>query len=163
VAQQLSARAGFVVLAALLGSAACDGNNARLTGQMSSAPTAALPVRVSPMPLQLSPIIPASCPMSQPFTTHLDLVLGPADIDFFVDAVSLRFGDGDGSLILFTIDDLDRMFGSRRVPAGSNQVFRLNPQFGCGLSTLPRSLSVGVSMIDGRGRRHQTTTTAPFD
>jgi hypothetical protein len=163
VSQQLTARAGFVVLAALLACAACDGNRARLTGQMSSSPTAALPARVSPMPLLLSPMIPASCPMSQPFTTHLDLVLGPADIDFFVDAVSLRFGDGDGSLLLFTTDDLDRIFATRRIPALTSQVFRLNPQFGCGLSTVPRSLTVGISTIDGRGERHEVTASAPFN
>lgn len=93
--------------------------------------------------------------------TQFNLVLGPAAIDLFVDAVTLRFGDSPAlSPFVLSVDDLQRLFGSTRIPARANRTFTLAPQFGCGFSTTPRSLVVRVTFVDSQGQRRDATATA---
>jgi hypothetical protein len=140
--------------------AACDdGGGGPRTSQLMSSPSATLPVRVSPFQLQLATLPAASCPASQPFMMHFDLVLGPTTIDLFIDAVTLRFGDAP-SPFAFTADDLLRLFGTTKIPARATRTFTLRPEFGCGFSTTPGSLTVTVTVLDPRGERHDATATA---
>ena len=91
--------------------------------------------------------------------THFDLVLGPAAIDLFVDAVTLRFGNAPSPFAL-SADDLLRIFGTTNIPAGTTRTFTFNPEFGCGFSTTPGALIVTVTVIDLRGQRQVATATA---
>ena len=162
---QLSS-AGWILVAAsaVVAATGCDdGGGSAATNQLVSAPSAAVAVRVSQPQLQLAPVPIASCPMTQPFAAHFDLQVGPSSADFSVDDVTLRFVDGNGfSPFIFTKHDLDRLFGTTRVPSRTTRVFSLNPEFGCGLTSTPRSVVVVVTLVDGRGARHQATTSAPF-
>jgi hypothetical protein len=156
-----SGRIVLALIAVLFTFTACDdgGGGTRTNGLVSS-PTATLAVRVDPFQLQLAPILPrASCPMTQPFMTHFDLVIGPPSADVFVDTITLRFGSG-GTPTVFISTDLDRMFGNRQIPAHSRRVFTMAPQFGCGLSATPGTVVVIVGVIDGSGQRHEATATA---
>jgi hypothetical protein len=164
VAQRFSAaRTGVLILAGILASTACDdGGSGTRTGELVSSPSASLAARVSPSQLQLSPIVASGCPVSQPFTTHMDLVVGPFATDLALDTVTLRFDDAANGLLIFTKNDLDRMFGTAQIPARTIQVFAMDPQFGCGLSTRPRALAAGIDTFDTRGQRHQATASATF-
>jgi hypothetical protein len=156
-----SARIVLSVIAILTTCTACDnGGSGTMSNGLVSSPTATLAVRVDPFQLQMSPIVPsATCPMTQPFMTHFDLVLGPPSADVFVDTVTLRFGTG-GTPTVFTATDLDRLFGTRQIPARTTRVFTLRPQFGCGLSSTPGTVVIVVGVVDGHGRRHEATATA---
>lgn len=162
MAQQLrTASIGMAVLAVVMSAAACDdsGGGPR-TNQMVSSPSAALPMRVAPIQLQLAHVVPdATCPMTQPFMTHFDLTLGPPSSDVFIDDVTLRF-DGVGNAVVFTRPELERMFGSTQVPFGFTRTFTFTPQFGCGFSSTPGSLVLVVTTIDSGGQKHEATATA---
>lgn len=162
MAQQLrTAWIAMAVLAAAMSIAACDdsGGGPR-TNQMVSSPSAALPMRVAPIQLQLAHVVPdATCPMTQPFMTHFDLALGPPSADVFVDDVTLRF-DGAASSIVFTRPELERLFGSTQVKFGSTRTFTFTPQFGCGFASAPGSLALVVTAIDGNGLKHEASATA---
>ena len=151
--------AAFALLTTL--TACDDGAGGRRTNGLVSSPTAALPARINPLQVQIAPVVPnATCPMTQPFMTHFDLVLGPPSETVFVDTILLRF---DGAVsVVFTTSDLDRMFGSRHVAAHTTRAFTLTPQFGCGMSATPGTIAVVVTVVDGFGRRHDATATAAF-
>ena len=158
-----AARTGVLVLAGILASTACDdGGGGTRAGELVSSPSASLPARVSPPQLQLSPIVASGCPVSQPFMTHMDLVVGPFATDLSLDTVTLRFDDTASGLVIFTKDDLARMFGTALIPARTIQTFAMDPQFGCGLSTRPRALAASIATFDTRGQRHQATASAVF-
>jgi len=162
VAERCSRGWFLMSMASLVAFAACsDNGGGPVRNRLVSSPTAALAVRVSPSQLQLTQTALASCPMTQPFATHFDLVLGPSAEEFFLDTVALRFGDGVSPFV-FTKTDLNRQFDTLRVPSGTSRAFTLQPEFGCGFSTTPRSLLVDVTMVDGRGQRHQESATALF-
>lgn len=152
-----------VLIAAIVTLAGCDDNRrgSWMGGGVVSAPSATMPVRISPFQLQLAPLTTAGCPASQPFATHFDLIAGPAAFDLFIDAVTLRFGDTLAFSPLFlTSDDLQRLLGTAPIPAGTTRTFTLSPQFGCGLSTPPRSIVVTVTFVDRQGQRQEATATA---
>ena len=162
MAQRFSrARIGVVLCAAAVTLAACDdGGGGPRTSQLTSSPSATLPVRVSSLQLQPAPLPVASCPATQPFMMHFDLVLGPAAIDLFVDAVTLRFGDAPAlSPFVLSAADLQQLFGGTKIPARTTRIFPLRPEFGCGFSTTPRSLVVTVIFVDQRGQRQDATAT----
>jgi len=162
VAQRFSrALIGVMLCVAAVTLAACnDGGGGPRTSQLMSAPSATLPVRVSPFQLQLAQLTVGGCPASQPFMTHFDLVLGPTTIDLFVDAVTLRFDGPRGPSLFFLSDDLVRLFGRTDIPARTNRTFTLSPEFGCGFSTTPGSLVVTVTVVDRQGQRRDATATA---
>ena len=162
MAQRFSrALIGVVLCVATVTLAACnDGGGGPRTSQLVSAPSATLPVRVSPFQLQLAQLTVGGCPASQPFMTHFDLVLGPTTIDLFVDAVTLRFGNTLGlTPFILSADDLQRLFGTTKIPARSTRTFTLRPEFGCGFSTTPGSLTVTVTVLDPRGQLQDATAT----
>ena len=157
------AQIALVACAAVVTLVACDdGAGGTRAGQLMSSPSASLPVTVSPFQLQLAPLPLASCPASQPFATHFDLVLGPTMVDLVVDAVTLNLNDLSGASVVFLSDDLQRLFGPLKIPAGRTRTFTLRPNFGCGLSTTPGSLIVTVTAVDLQGLQHNGTATVAF-
>jgi len=161
VAQRFSrARIGVVWCAAILSLSACDGGGGPRTTQLVSSPSAALPVRVQPFQLQLAQVTATGCPVTQPFMTHFDLVLGPAPIELAVDSVALRLGDTLAPSLVLGTDDLQRLGTSPKIPPNTIRTFTLAPEFGCGVSTMPGSLTVTVTFADQQGRRQTATATA---
>ncbi len=149
---------GCALVAATSTLAACDGSGGPRTGQLVSSPSAAVAVRVSPPTLQLAQVVPdATCPMTQPFMTHFDLTIGPPSADVFLDDVLLQLGGG--GQIAFGRVDLERLFGSTQVPAGISRDFTFDPRLGCGPNSSPGTVVIVVTVIDGVGVKHQTSTT----
>jgi hypothetical protein len=149
--------AAFALLTTL--TACDDGAGGPRTAGLVSSPTASLPARIDPLDVRLVQVVPnATCPMTQPFMTHFDLVLGPPSETVFVDTIALRFDRGVP--VVFTASDLDRMFGTRQVLLHTTRVFTLTPQFGCGMSSTPGTVAVVVTMLDAFGGRHDATATA---
>jgi len=151
---------GLAAFSLLVTLTACDdGTGGPRTGGLVSSPTASLPARIDPLDLHIVHVVPnATCPMTQPFMTHFDLVLGPPSETVFVDTIALRFDRG--APVVFTASDLDRLFGTRQVLLHTTRVFTLTPQFGCGMSSTPGTIAVVVTMLDGSGGRHDATATA---
>ena len=136
-----------------------DSPGARRSGLISS-PSASLAVGIpASMPLIL--VAPASCPMTQPFTTSFDLFVSPSTDEVAFDSLTLQFIDGFGtsSRLFFSTNDLLLIFGNTRIPKGTRRAFTLRPEFGCGLST-PRSVMAVIDLIDLLGGRHRATATA---
>jgi hypothetical protein len=143
---------------------ACDsGTRGQYTAGLTSLPSAAFSLRMTPPNVTLIALSRAGCPAIQPFTTNFSLVVGPSASDFFIDRISLRFGDpfGRTSTVLFANDQLALLFGDTRVRTGTNRTFALRPQFGCGLSQ-PRSIDAIIDLVDVVGVTHQASATAMF-
>jgi len=130
---------------------ACS-DNGSTTGQFSaglvSSPTAAFAASVSPANVTLLSLSRTGCPTTQPFLTHMNLVLGPMPTDFFMDGVTLRFAVGLGA-------------HSTLVLCGTQRSFPLSPQFGCGLAR-PQSVNAIIGLVDGSGLRREATAMATF-
>src|SRR4029078_13288466 len=99
---------------------------------MLSSPTAAFAASVSPANVTLFSLSRTGCPTTQPFLTHMNLVLGPLQTDFFMDGVTLRFADGFGarSTVIFSSSDLLLAFNNTRIVAGTQRALPLRPQCG---------------------------------
>jgi hypothetical protein len=145
---------------------ACS-DNGSTTGQFSaglvSSPTAAFAASVSPANVTLLSLSRTGCPTTQPFLTHMNLILGPMQTDFFMDGVTLRFADGLGahSTLVLSNSDLLLAFNTTRIVAGTQRSFPLSPQFGCGLAR-PQSVNAIIGLVDGSGLRREATAMATF-
>jgi hypothetical protein len=150
--------------AAIATSAACDNSVGTRRGELISSPSASFAVRIAPFSMPLIPMGRASCPMTQPFTTNFELIVGPSSRDVLIDGLALRFIDGSSasSRLFFATRDLTLMFGSTRILAGTHRGFTLRPEFGCGLST-PRSVIAIIDLVDALGGRHEATATAMLE
>jgi hypothetical protein len=155
-----------IAAAAFLTFPACS-DSGSTTGQFSaglvSSPTAAFAASVSPANVTLLSLSRTGCPTTQPFLTHMNLILGPLQTDFFMDGVTLRFADGFGarSTVIFNSSDLLLAFNTTRIAAGTQRSFPLSPQFGCGLAR-PQSVNAIISLVDGSGLRREATAMATF-
>lgn len=155
-----------IAAAAFLTFPACS-DSGSTTGQFSaglvSSPTAAFAASVSPANVTLLSLSRTGCPTTQPFLTHMNLVLGPLQTDFFMDGVTLRFADGFGahSTLILSSSDLLLAFNTTRIVAGTQRSFPLSPQFGCGLAR-PQSVNAIISLVDGSGLRREATAMATF-
>jgi hypothetical protein len=147
-----------VAIAAFIG---CSGTPGQYTGGLVSSPSAAFAVQTTLPNTTLIALSRGGCPAAQPFTTNINLVLGPSNNDFFLQRLALRIGDpfGRSSMLFFTADELALLFGNTRVRTGTLRTFALQPQFGCGLSR-PRSIDATIDLVDALGLTHQTTATA---
>ena len=166
MAPRFTAHFALTLAAALLTCPACS-DSGSTTGQFSagivSSPTAAFAASVSPANVTLVSLSRTGCPTTQPFLTHMNLVLGPLQTDFFMDRVTLGFIDilGARSTVIFSSSDLLLAFNNTRILAGTQRTFPLSPQFGCGLAR-PRSVNAIISLVDGGGLRREATATATF-
>ena len=155
-----------IAAAAFLTFPAC-GDSGSTTGQFSaglvSSPTAAFAASVSPANVTLLSLSRNGCPTTQPFLTHMNLILGPMQTDFFMDGVTLQFADGFGarSTLILSNSDLLLAFNTTRIIAGTRRSFALSPQFGCGLAR-PQSVNAIINLVDGSGLRREATAMATF-
>jgi hypothetical protein len=167
MAPRFTAHFASTLAAAFLTFPACS-DSGSTAGQFSaglvSSPTAAFAASVSPANVTLFSLSRTGCPTTQPFLTHMNLVLGPLQNDFFMDGVTLRFADGLGarSTVIFSSSDLLLAFNTTRIVAGTQRSFPLSPQFGCGLAR-PQSVNAIISLVDGRGLRREATATATIE
>jgi hypothetical protein len=136
------------------------------SGTITFAPTAAVspaPVQLMPQALPLIPLSGSLCPLSSPFTTRFNLVIGAASTNFSFQRLTLRPVDRRGvtgvSTILTAMDIAGS--GSAVVSAGATRTFPLQPQFGCGVS-VPEFLLAEIVLLDSFGSPHHTTLKAPF-
>ena len=164
MAPRFTAHFALMLAAAFLTFPACS-DSGSATGQagLVSSPTAAFAASVSPANVTLLSLSRTGCPTAQPFLTHMNLVLGPLQTDFFMDRVTLLFADGFGarSTLIFSSTDLLLAFNNTRIIAGTRRSFALSPQFGCGLAR-PQTVNALISLVDGSGLRREATATATF-
>ena len=151
--------------AAIAATAACDDNGSHsgtFTGGLVSSPSATFAVTVAPIAMPLIPSPTFLCPLTQPFSTTFDLVVVPAR-DVVIDGLTLAIIDALGARTTtpFTGTRLATLLGATTLFSGVQRSFVLQPQFGCGL-VIPRSLIVQVGMVDGLGRRFESTATGSF-
>jgi hypothetical protein len=155
----------YLAAAALLVAAttACETQPA---GGIAFVPTvAASPAQIQliPQSLPLIPVLGSICPLSSPFTTRFNLVIGTATTDLFLQRLTLQpidaFGVAGVSTILTTTDIVGS--GSTLVGAGATRTFPLQPQFGCGVSA-PQFFVADIVLADLFGSLHHTTLKAPF-
>jgi len=166
MAPRFTAHVALTLAAAFLTFPACDngpGPGTFSAGLVSPA-TAAFGASVSPANITLFSLSRTGCPTTQPFLTHMNLVVGPLHDDFFMEGLSLRFADGFGarSTVIFSSNDLLLAFNTTRIVAGAQRSFPLSPQFGCGLAR-PQSVDAIIGLVDGRGVRREATATATFE
>jgi len=147
-----------VAIAAFIG---CSSAPGQYTAGLVSAPSAAFAVQMTPANLTLISLSRASCPATQPFTTNMNLVLGPTNNDFLLQQLALRIFDpfGRSSTLFFTADELALLFGSTLIRTGTLRTFVLQPQFGCGLAR-PQSIDAILDLVDSAGLTHQATAAA---
>jgi len=151
--------------AALLVSAttACETQPAGRIGFVPTAAVSPAPVQLIPQTLPLVPVPGFICPLSSPFTTHFNLVIGAAPTDLSFQRLTLQPVDGHGvtglSTILTTIDIGGS--ASALINAGATRIFPLQPQFGCGVS-VPQFFIADIVLSDSFGTLHHTTLKAPF-
>ena len=155
-----------IAAAAFLTFPACSDSGStrgQFSGGLVSSPTAALAASVSPANVTLLSLSRTGCPTTQPFLTHMNLVLGPLQTDFFMDGVTLRFADGLGahSSLFLSNSDLLLAFNTTRIVAGTQRSFALSPQFGCGIAR-PQSVNAIISLVDASGLRREATAMATF-
>jgi hypothetical protein len=150
--------------AACLALCACDGSAGRYTSSLVSSPSLAVVARFTPANAPLVPLTRASCPAVAPFTTSVNLVLGPASSNVVFNRLALRFADGStiASPLFFTPDELVVLFGDTRILAGTQRIFVLRPEFGCGLAR-PRSVAATIDLVDGAGNVQQVTANATLE
>lgn len=166
MAPRFTAHFALTLAAAFLTFPACSDSGSttgRFSAGLVSSPTAAFAASVSPANLTLLSLSRTGCPTTQPFLAHMNLVLGPLQTDFFMDAVTLRFVDGFGaqSSVIFSSSDLLLAFNTTRIVAGTRRSFALSPQFGCGLAR-PQSVNAIIGLVDGSGLRREATAMATF-
>src|SRR3954447_4356920 len=167
MAPRFTAHFALTLAAAFLTFPACS-DSGSTAGQFSaglvSSPTAAFAASVSPANVTLLSLSRTGCPTTQPFLTHMHLVLGPMQTDFFMDGVTLRFADRSGarSALVFSSHDLLLAFSDTRIAAGTHRAFPLRQKFGRGLSR-PQLVYAVIRLVDGRGVRHEATPTATFE
>jgi hypothetical protein len=136
------------------------------SGRIAFAPTAAVsppPVQLIPQALPLIPMSGFICPLSSPFTTRFNLIIGTASTDFAFERLTLQPVDGRGAIGVSTILTATDIAGSASslIRAGATRTFALQPQFGCGVS-LPQFFVADVVLSDSFGALHHTTLKAPF-
>jgi hypothetical protein len=155
---------GFAAAALLIGATtACE---TQPSGRIAFAPTAVtspVPVQLIPQSLPLVPVPGFICPLSSPFTTSFNLVIGSVSANLVFQQLTLQPVDRHGvtgvSTVLTTTDLAGS--GSALISAGATRTFSLQPQFGCGLS-VPQFFVADIALLDSFGSLHHTTVKAPF-
>jgi hypothetical protein len=157
----------FAAAALLIGATiACDRETTQVSGGIAFAPTAAVlpaPVQLLPQALPLVSLGSFFCPLSSPFTTTFNLVIGAAPTNLFIHRLTLQPVDSRGVVGLSTILTGTEIAGSAStlVSAGATRSFLVQPQFGCGISA-PQFFLADIELLDTFGSLRHTTLKAPF-
>ena len=160
---QLARLTSTILIAGAL--AACDRQTTPLApGSIVFSPNAAASIQLVPQALPISPLGSFACPMSSPFATSFNLVVGAANTDLVFQRLTLQPFDGRGVAGLSTVltaENVVGVSGSPLIAARTSRTFALHPAFGCGISA-PRSLFTELILVDGFGSTHRSTLTARF-
>jgi len=146
--------------------AACGNNPGTFINQgvlVPSAPATQPPAMLNPPPFQIIPSIGALCPVTPPFTTTMNVIVGPVPQTVSVNSMAFSFSDAAGASSQFTLppSGLIGIFGSTTIVAGTTRTFTVHPQFGCG-SGVPQLVNVQIFFLDTGGRPSTTILTAPL-
>ena len=146
----------------LVATTACETQPSAGIAFAPTAATSAVRVQLIPQALPLVPLSGFICPLTSPFTTSFNLVVG-ASTDLFLQRLTMQAVDGHGVGGLSTILSGTEIAGSGStlVGAGLTRTFPLQPQFGCGVS-VPQLFVAEIVLSDAFGSLQQTTVTAPF-
>jgi hypothetical protein len=155
---------GFAAATLLIGATtACETQPA---GRIAFVPTAAvspIPVQLIPQALPLVPLAGFICPLSSPFTTSFNLVIGTVPTNLFFQGLTVQPIDQNGVAGLSTVLTTTEIAGSGSalITAGTTRTFLLQPQFGCGVS-VPQVFLTDIVLVDSFGSVHHTTLKTPF-
>ena len=149
--------------------AACDTGKTRIVvGGSVLQPTpatiasTALFTTIQPQTLFRSQLLAFGCPAFPPLSTTFQIVVQRPPVDFFLNAVTLKFIDGSGvggTTIPFPTADLNRMFGTTVIRAGNVRAFPFTTRFGC-FPLSPTLLSAHIVFNDAAGASQESTLTA---
>ena len=156
-----------VVWAFAVACAACDvPDRAAITvGPSSLVPSPPFNATLFPTPIPFIFLPQSRCPTTPPFTSDFQVVVDQrSSFDVLLQEVNVVFFDAVGlsSSVVFTDNDLVLLFGPTLVPAGVIRTFNFHAQFGCGLTALPRRLTLHSTIKDRTGTRHHLTLNAPL-
>ena len=143
------------LLLTLLAAAACDDDGMRGTfvarGVSAPSPSVSALVVPSTLPFQILPV--AGCPFAPPYGSTFSLVIDGGGFDLLLYEAAFRFLDRSGraSPLTFSQADLSLLFGSTAIASRSSRTFAFQPQFGCGLTGAPHSMSARIVLVDRHG------------
>jgi hypothetical protein len=153
-----------LVCAAAIATSACDNNNG--VGRVSTAPTAAAFVIVSPSLINLTALGGFNCP-GQGFSPSFNLIVTASGSSQSMSAATFTLIDGTtlgGPSITIPSPQLRSQFGSTVIVGGTSRTFAMNPIFSCpGIPVVtPHSMRATVVLTDTQGREEAFSTTVNF-
>jgi len=159
-----AARRGVWLAIAALGVAgsACNDNNR--VGLISSVPPVAAVVAISPSLIGLTSVSGFNgdaCP-GFAFSSSFNLVVVSSGVNLTMNKVTLTLLDGTtigGPTVTIPSGQLNAMFGTTLVLAGTSQTFPLKPVFSCSVGK-PQTMSATVLLTDARGGQQTERATA---
>jgi hypothetical protein len=141
---------------------ACNDNNR--VGLITSVPPVAAVVAISPSLIgltSLSGFNGVACP-GFAFSTSFNLVVVSSGVNLAMNNVTLTLLDGTtlgGPTVTIPSGQLNALFGTTLVLAGTSQTFPLKPVFSCSVGK-PRAMTATVLLTDERGGQQSEHATA---
>lgn len=150
-----------IVFVASIAASGCD--NDKGVGLISTAPTAAAFVIVSPSLINLTALGGFNCPGSG-FSPNLTLLITSNGTARSMSAATFTLLDGTtvgGPSVTVPTIQLNQQFGSTIVLANQSRSFAMQPVFGCpGVPVVtPHAMNATVKLVDSRGQEESLTTT----
>lgn len=147
--------------AAAIATSACDNNNG--VGRLSTAPTVAAFVIVSPSLINLTALGGFNCP-GQGFSPAFNLIVTANGSSRSMSAATFTLIDGTtlgGPSITIPSSQLQSQFGSTVIVGGTSRSFAMNPIFSCpGIPIVtPHAMRASVLLTDTQGREETLSTT----
>ena len=150
-----------LVSAAAIATSACDNDNG--VGRLSTAPTVAAFVIVSPGLINLTALGGFNCP-GQGFSPSFDLIVTANGASRSMSAATFTLIDGTtvgGPSITVPSPQLSSQFGSTVIVAGTTRSFGMHPTFSCpGIPVVtPHAMRATVTLVDAQGREESVSST----
>ena len=155
-------RVWLAIAALSVAASACNDNNR--VGLITSAPPVAAVVAISPSLIgltSLSGFNGVGCP-GFAFSTSFNLVVVSSRVNLTMTNVTLTLLDGTtlgGPTVTIPSGQLNTMFGTTLVLAGTSQAFPLKPVFSCSVGK-PQTMTATVLLADARGEQQTERATA---
>lgn len=151
----------LLVFAAAIAAGGCD--NDKGVGLISTAPTAAAFVIVSPSLINLTALGGFNCPGSG-FSPNLTLLITSNGTARSMSAATFTLLDGTtvgGPSVTVPTVQLNQQFGSTVILANQSRSFGMQPVFSCpGVPVVtPHGMTATVILVDSRGHEESLTTT----
>ena len=153
-----------LVCAAAIATGACDNNNG--VGRISTAPTVAAFVIVSPSLINLTALGGFNCP-GQGFSPSFNLIVTANGSSRSMSAATFTLIDGTtvgGPSVTVPSSQLSSQFGSTVIVGGTSRSFAMQPIFSCpGIPIVtPQAMRATVVLADAQGREESLSTTVSF-